>query len=87
MKTETAKQLVVRELANEMPFNKVLSVRKGSGTASNWLYIVTKDAVHMYAKGWIEAKLHSAGMMGRYYSDGGPGDNWNACCRWETPRK
>lgn len=84
-KPVTAKELVVRLLANEEPANKVLSVKKGRGTASSWLYIKTVEPVTEYTKGWIEAHLVQACLVGRYYTDYGAGiDGYAVCSQWES---
>jgi len=78
-----AKQIVIEQLANEEPENAVLSVKKGP--SSGWLTIKTRKPVRDYTKGWIEAHLVAAGLVGRYYTDYGCGvDGYAVCSHWKV---
>lgn len=65
-------------------FRQGVSVRRGRGTAWNWIYITTPKKVSIILQDAIEIVLIRLGLVGIYMSDQ-PGDNTrNPNVSWET---
>ncbi len=78
---------VVQEIFSNYwsPTLKVLSVRKGRGSASSWLTITTDAPVADWLRGFVSALLVRDGLCGTYYTDYGGGvDCYAVCVQWEV---
>lgn len=86
-KAPNLKAQVVDLLQTYTPFRKdeVVSVRKGRGTTSSWVYLKLTRMPSDYYRGVIETLLRERGICGSYLSDSGPGDHVSSNLHIEAP--
>jgi len=80
MEKKTAKQIVCEELG--LPSSQV-SVRKGRGTARNWIDIATSKKIPDDVRDSVEKKLVAEKRCGKYFTDYGPKNSWEPCVAWK----
>jgi len=64
-------------------YHKNVSVRRGRGTACNWIYIETPTKVAQEMQDTIEKELLDLGLVGTYLSDQSGSDVWSTNVSWE----